>query len=72
MDSRIKAVATASMYDISMNNSLSGEERARLLDIFSQMRWADVDKGAPSVERMYPADAPYPEMPEGVEGLNLE
>ena len=68
----IKAVATASMYDISMNNSLTGEERARLLDMFSQMRWADVDNGAPSAERMYPADAPYPEMPEGVEGLNLE
>ena len=72
MDSRIKAVATASMYDISMNNSLTGEERARLLDMFSQMRWTDVDNGAPAVERMYPAEAPYPEMPEGVEGLNLE
>ena len=72
MDSRIKAVATASMYDISMNNSLSGSERAELLDALSQQRWADVDNGYPEVNRMYPADAPYPEMPEGVTGLNVE
>ena len=58
MDSRIKAVATASMYDISINNSLKGEDRAELLDMFSQIRWADVDNGASVVERMYPADAP--------------
>ena len=72
MDSRIRAVATASMYDISMNNSLTGKERAAILDMFSQMRWNDVDNGAASAGRLYPAEAPYPEMPEGVTGLNLE
>ena len=72
MDARIKAVATVSMYDISMSNDLTGEERQAMLDRLSMQRWADVDNGAAEVNRMYPADSPYPEMPDGVEGLNVE
>ena len=43
-----------------------------MLDRLSMQRWADVDNGAAEVNRMYTADSPYPEMPDGVEGLNVE
>ncbi|MGT2833143.1 alpha/beta hydrolase [Streptococcus halotolerans] len=51
-DTRIKAVATASMYDMSKSmylgykNSYSDDQKAKLRDYVSQQRWIDVDKGA--------------------------
>lgn len=51
-DSRIKAVATASMYDMSRSMSRSHmdsytiEQRHKVVDYLSQQRWADAEKGA--------------------------
>src|SRR5699024_1824801 len=50
-DSRIKAVATASMYDMSRSisrghqDSYSREQRQKIIDYLSQQRWEDAEKG---------------------------
>jgi uncharacterized protein len=50
-DSRIKAVATASMYDMSRSmsrgykDSYTPEQRHKVIDYLSQQRWADAGKG---------------------------
>jgi uncharacterized protein len=50
-DSRIKAVATASMYDMSRSMSRSHkdsytmEQRKKVIDYLSQQRWADAESG---------------------------
>jgi uncharacterized protein len=50
-DSRIKAVATASMYDMSRSisrsyrDSYSREQRHKVIDHLSQQRWVDAEKG---------------------------
>ncbi|WP_434772136.1 alpha/beta hydrolase [Pseudomonas entomophila] len=50
-DSRIKAVATASMYDMSRSisrsykNSYTTEQRHKVIDYISQQRWADAESG---------------------------
>lgn len=73
MDTRIKAVATAAMYDISgMGASMDNEMRAMMLNGMAEQRWADVDAGAPAYQRTYPADGPLDELPEGLEGTNVE
>ncbi|MDP3761842.1 MAG: alpha/beta hydrolase [Ramlibacter sp.] len=51
-DSRIKAVATASMYDMSRSmsrsykDSYTREQRHQVVDYLSQQRWADAEKGS--------------------------
>lgn len=51
-DPRIKAVATASMYDMSRSmsrsykDSYTKEERHKVMDYLGQQRWADVDRGS--------------------------
>jgi hypothetical protein len=50
-DSRIKAVATASMYDMSRSisrsyrDSYTKEQRQKVIDYLSQQRWADAENG---------------------------
>lgn len=50
-DTRIKAVATASMYDMSRSmsrsykDSYTSAQRKKVIDYLSQQRWADTDKG---------------------------
>lgn len=50
-DSRIKAVATASMYDMSRSmsrsykDSYTKEQRHQVIDYISQQRWVDADNG---------------------------
>lgn len=50
-DSRIKAVATASMYDMSRSmsrsykDSYTMEQRQKVIDYLSQQRWADAENG---------------------------
>lgn len=50
-DSRIKAVATASMYDMSRSisksykDSYTNEQRHKIIDYLSQQRWVDAEKG---------------------------
>src|SRR5918993_6077782 len=54
-DSRIKAVATVSMYDMSRSisrghqDSYTKEQRHKVIDYISQQRWADAEKGSYSV-----------------------
>lgn len=53
-DKRVKAVVTTSMYDMSrtmakgINDSLSPEQRAQMLEKLGRQRWADFEKGAPA------------------------
>lgn len=63
-DSRIKAVATASMYDMSRSisrgyrDSYTPEQRHQLIDYLSQQRWEDAERGtfAPGLHEI-PFDA---------------
>ena len=54
-DSRIKAVATTSMYDMSRSMSRSYkdsytlEQRKKVVDYLSQQRWADAENGTPAL-----------------------
>jgi uncharacterized protein len=54
VDKRIKAVVTTSMYDMSrtmakgLNDSLTKEQRAQMLEKMSQQRWVDAENGAPA------------------------
>ncbi|MFJ4053002.1 alpha/beta hydrolase [Pseudomonas sp. NPDC089743] len=54
-DSRIKAVATASMYDMSRSmsrgyqDSYTTEQRHKVIDYLSQQRWADAELGEPAL-----------------------
>ncbi|HZX31126.1 MAG TPA: alpha/beta hydrolase [Rhodocyclaceae bacterium] len=54
VDKRIKAVVTTSMYDMSrtmakgLNDSLTKEQRTRMLEQMSRQRWADAEKGSPA------------------------
>ncbi|RYZ25142.1 MAG: alpha/beta hydrolase [Chitinophagaceae bacterium] len=54
-DSRIKAVATASMYDMSRSisrsykDSYTLEQRHKVIDYISQQRWIDADNGKTAV-----------------------
>lgn len=51
-DSRVRAVATASMYDMSRSisrshkDSYTREQRQQVIDYLSQQRWADAEKGS--------------------------
>ena len=70
-DSRIKAVATASMYDMSRSMSRSHkdgytlEQRQKVIDYLSQQRWADAEKGNYSVGLH---EVPFDEKSEIVKG----
>lgn len=54
-DSRIKAVATTSMYDMSRSisrghrDSYTPEQRRKILDYLGQQRWADAERGSYAV-----------------------
>lgn len=54
VDKRIKAVVTVSMYDMSrvmacgLNDSLTKEQRANMLEQMSRQRWVDAEKGTPA------------------------
>ena len=54
-DSRIKAVATVSMYDMSRSMSrghkdgYTTEQRRKVIDYISQQRWADAESGKPAL-----------------------
>ncbi len=61
-DKRVKAVATASMYDMSRvmakgyYDSLSADDRAAELARFSQQRWEDAQSGQPALAGGLPDD----------------
>ena len=73
VDKRIKAVVTASMYDISsmtrygMGNYITDEQRDQQLEQLSQLRWTDFENGTPSLPQGgWPVDGPAPGVPEGL------
>ncbi len=71
MDSRIKAVVTSAMYDISAMSGIKGETRNRMLSDAAARRWSYVDSGEPEVQFAYP-EAPLDEVPDDIQGLNRE
>ncbi|MDR8018547.1 alpha/beta hydrolase [Nesterenkonia aerolata] len=77
VDSRIKAVVTSAMYDISGVNhdgwehSATDEERRKNIEAFSQQRWKDVDSGEAEVIRAFPEE-PVTEIPEGLDPVSSE
>lgn len=62
IDPRIKAVATAAMYDISgvkrngWENKGTDEERRKKLAAVAAQRWKDVDAGQPALEPTFPSE----------------
>jgi fermentation-respiration switch protein FrsA (DUF1100 family) len=73
-DTRIKAVATASMYDMSRSmsrgykDSYTAEQRRKVIDYLSQQRWADVDSGQYAVG---PHEVPFDETGNIVKGQRV-
>lgn len=79
VDQRIKAVATASMYDISsyirdgLFNSLTDEGRLEMLTQLSEQRWSDFENGGASIEEPLPGvPKPLAEVPEGLNPVAAE
>ena len=69
VDTRIKAVATASLFDVSASgNGLDAKEWFTAVDSVAQQRWVDVDNGIPEYIPTYP-ETPTEEIPEELEGI---
>ena len=70
VDKRVKAVAVASMYDMSRVtakgyfDSMTPEQRTQMLEQLSQQRWEDADNGEPAYN---PVGLPTPEQLTGQE-----
>lgn len=64
VDHRIKAVATASMYDMSRvkrngwKDSMTSDERNKYLDQLAEQRWKDLDNGKPQLTPQFPTKIP--------------
>ncbi len=72
-DTRIKAVVTSAMYDISgMGNSMDNETRNNMLKGISEQRWSDFETGEPAYKRTYPENAPLDELPDNLTGVDVE
>ena len=72
MDTRIKAVVTSALYDISGNmNEITGQARQDMLSQMAESRWTKVDTGEDAWLKSYP-DEPVDSVPEGMEGDNAE
>ncbi|MGH9258415.1 MAG: alpha/beta hydrolase, partial [Acidimicrobiales bacterium] len=74
VDTRIRAIATAAMYDISRVNRngwqdtmTDDERRKRLVDLADQ-RWRDVDQGQPALTPTFPDEIPA----EGLDPITSE
>lgn len=77
VDPRIKAVATASMYDMSRvirngwKDGMSNEERGKTLEQLGQQRWKDFENGRPFLPAGFP-DEPADSIPEGLNPISSE
>ncbi len=77
VDTRIKAVATASMYDISRStrngfgDTMTDEARDELLDQLGEQRWEDAENGYPEYIPSWPAE-PTETVPEGMDAITEE
>ena len=79
VDHRIKAVASASMYDISSMHrdgfgySLTAEQRNQTLDNLSKLRWQDFESGKPAMPQAgWPKNGPAKELPKGLPSIMAE
>lgn len=77
VDHRIKAVVTASMYDMSRVirngwlDSMTDEERNKTLDRLGEQRWADFESGSPLLPPGFPVE-PAAALPEGLDPISSE
>ena len=77
VDHRIKAVATASMYDMSRffrngwRDGMTDEQRNEALDQLAEQRWKDVDVGSPWLPPGFPSE-PTDAIPEGLDPISSE
>jgi len=77
VDRRIKAVATASMYDMSRvirngwKDGMSHEERNKALDQLGEQRWKDFENGSPLLPQGFPSE-PADSIPEGLDPISSE
>lgn len=77
VDPRIKAVATASMYDISsmirdgFGKTMTDEQRAQTLVQLGEQRWKDFENGTPEVPVGFPSE-PADSIPEGLDPISSE
>lgn len=69
VDTRIKAVATSVMYD--MSRSIKDNMTDETLDKLSQQRWVDFENGYPEYNPLRPAE-PVDEVPEGLDPISAE
>lgn len=73
VDTRIKAVATNSMYDISFSTRgkdlMSKEDLYTLKDKLSQQRWTDAENGYPEYIQGFPLE-PAQSIPEGLDATD--
>lgn len=76
-DKRIKAVATASMYDISrgdrygFGDTVDATQFQQVLDQLAEQRWKDVDNGYPEYNPSFPKEATET-VPEGLDPISNE
>ena len=77
VDHRIKAVATASMYDMSRvtrngwEDSMTDEERNQALEQLGEQRWKDFESGNPELTPSFPGE-PVETIPEGLDPIASE
>ena len=77
VDYRIKAVATTSMYDMSgvmrngWMNSMSNEQRKKILEQLGEQRWRDFESGNPELTPSFPSQ-PVDKVPEGLDPIASE
>ena len=77
VDHRIKAVATASMYDMSRvirygwKDTMSDEQRSKTLDQLGEQRWKDFENGNPLLPAGFPSE-PADSIPEGLDPISSE
>ncbi|WP_320172392.1 alpha/beta hydrolase [Maridesulfovibrio sp.] len=77
VDHRIKAVATASMYDMSRvlrngwQDSMTPEQRSKVLDELGEQRWKDFENGSPMLPEGFPTEA-VDSIPEGLDPISSE
>ena len=77
VDKRIKAVATASMYDISRadhygwKDSMTKDEYDAMLERLGEQRWKDFEKGEPEYLPSFPPDATTA-VPEELDAISAE
>jgi fermentation-respiration switch protein FrsA (DUF1100 family) len=77
VDHRIKAIATASMYDMSRvirkgwKDGMSAEQRNKTLEQLGEQRWKDFENGSPLLPQGFPTK-PADSIPEGLDPISSE